>query len=392
MYNNVESCYNKFIVLGGFMSIILYIGVFILNIIYIFLKLFPTKNKIVFISRQSDKPSLDFRMLAKEINKTDNTIKIVFLNKRTRKNIKDNLKNIKNTFFQMYHLATSKVCITDGYNITISNLKHKKNLTIIQMWHALGAIKKFGYQTLNTPRKIKIAKILHMHKNYDYIISGSKAMTRYFSKAFNYPQSYFVNLGLPRIDYILSYNKINRNKIYKKYPELIKRKTILYVPTFRDDNNYKIDELINNVNLNKYALIIKEHPNMNIDKSRKIKNLFYCEDFTSLQLLSIADIVVTDYSAISIEASILEKPVYLYVYDYEEYRNNPGLNIDLEKAFPRYVFKDAKSLFENIDKNKYDLNVIRNFKNKYICNTHGTVTKNICNFILKKGVYYDKEN
>ena len=131
---------------------------------------------------------------------------------------------------------------------------------------------------------------------------------------------------------------------------------------------------------------------MNIDKSRKIKNLFYCEDFTSLQLLSIADIVVTDYSAISIEASILEKPVYLYVYDYEEYRNNPGLNIDLEKAFPRYVFKDAKSLFENIDKNKYDLNVIRNFKNKYICNTHGTVTKNICNFILKKGVYYDKEN
>ena len=374
------------------MSVILYVGVFVLNIIYIFFKLFPTRKKIVFISRQSDKPSLDFRMLAKEINKTDSTIKIVFLTKKTRKNIKDNLKNIKIIFLQMYHLATSKVCITDGYNITISNLKHKKNLTIIQMWHALGAIKKFGYQTLNTPKKLKIAKILCMHKNYDYIISGSKDMTKYFSKAFNYPQSYFVNLGLPRIDYILSSNKINRNKIYKKYPELIKRKTILYVPTFRDDNNYKIDELINNVNLNKYALIIKEHPNMNIDKSKKVKNLFYCEEFTSLQLLSIADIIITDYSAISIEASILEKPVYLYVYDYDEYRNNPGLNIDLEKAFPRYIFKDAKSLFENIDKNKYDLNVIRNFKNKYICNTHGTVTKNICNFILKKGVYYDKEN
>ena len=48
----------------------------------------------------------------------------------------------------MYYLATSKVCVLDGYCIPASILKHKKKLKIIQIWHASGAIKKFGYQIL----------------------------------------------------------------------------------------------------------------------------------------------------------------------------------------------------------------------------------------------------
>ena len=45
------------------MVFILYLLVFYLNLVYFILKLLPTKNKIVFISRQTDKPSLDFRVL-----------------------------------------------------------------------------------------------------------------------------------------------------------------------------------------------------------------------------------------------------------------------------------------------------------------------------------------
>jgi hypothetical protein len=41
------------------------------------------------------------------------------------------------------------------------------------MWHALAAIKKFGYQTIGYPDglKPKIAKVLCMHKNYHYLIT-----------------------------------------------------------------------------------------------------------------------------------------------------------------------------------------------------------------------------
>jgi len=300
------------------------------------------------------------------------------------KNSKEILKNINTLIKEMYYLATSKVCITDGYNIPISVLTHKKDLIIIQIWHSLGAIKKFGYQSLNTDRKKEIASLLKMHKNYNYIISGSKEMTRYFSKAFGYKKEVFYPLGLPRLDYILNYNEINKKKIYSAYPEFKKKKIILYVPTFRDNNYYKINELIKAINLKKYVLIIKIHPNMSY-KIAEEKNVYTCEDFTSLQLISVADHIITDYSAISIEAAILEKPVYLYVYDIEEYKRNPGINLDLKKMLPKYVFKNEKDLYEKLSKEKYDKKIIKAFKEKYVCNDKGTVTNNLVQFIIEKG-------
>lgn len=367
------------------------IGIIGLKFIYIFMKLIPTKNKIVFISRQNDNPSIDFRMIRDEIEKNYSDIKIVFVTKKMEKNLKSILKNFKFILIQMYHLATSKVCITDGYNIPVSVLNHKKNLKIIQIWHSLSAIKKFGYQTLDTQKKKKIAQILCMHKNYDYLISGSKAMVKYFSKSFNYNKDKFYSLGLPRIDYLIKYNDVNKTKVYKRYPNFKDKKIILYVPTFRENDNYKINELIKSVDLQKYILIIKVHPNMNYSIKKK-KNVYICKDFSSLQLLSVADYVITDYSAISVEAAVLNKPIYIYAYDLEEYSKYPGINIDLQKYFPKLVFKDANDLFRILDKEKYNLEIVQKYKNKFVVKTDGNITKDITKFIIKVGGFDDKKN
>ena len=373
------------------MVFILYLLVFYLNLVYFILKLLPTKNKIVFISRQTDKPSLDFRLLKKEIETIDKSIKIVFVTKKMKKNLFDGIKNIINIFIQLYHLATSKVCITDGYNISISVLKHKKKLKVFQIWHSLGAIKKFGYQTLNTTKSKKIADILKMHNNYDYITCSSNEMIKYFSKSFNYEKEKFIPIGLPRIDYLLKNVKKNRKKIYSIYPKLKNKKIILYAPTFRDNNYYKINELIEAIDLKKYILIIKIHPNMNYKINYK-KNVYTCDEFTTLQLLSIANHVITDYSGISIEASILEKPVYLYVYDLKEYSKNPGININLKKELPNYVFKDEKELYQTLNSNSYDIDVIKKYKQKYVTYCDGLVTKRLAKFIIEKGFNNEEVN
>lgn len=373
------------------MVIILYVFVYLLKLVYFCLKLLPTKNKIVFISRQTDKPSLDFRRLAKEIGNLDKNIEIVFVTKKMKKNIIDGIRNVFNIFIQMYHLATSKVCITDGYNIPISVLKHKNELKVFQLWHSLGAIKKFGYQTLNTNKSKKIAKVLKMHKNYDYITCSSKEMIKYFSKSFNYKKKNFVPIGLPRIDYLLKYTKRNKKKIYTTYPEFKNKKIILYAPTFRDNDNYKINELINTIDLKKHILIIKVHPNMNYKINYK-NNVYTCEDYTSLQLLSVANYVITDYSGFSIEASVLEKPVYLYVYDLKEYGSNPGINLDLKKELPGYVFEDANLLYKKLINESYDMDVIKKYKSKYVTYCDGTVTRKLAMFILEKGFRNEENN
>ena len=373
------------------MVFILYLLVFYLNLVYFILKLLPTKNKIVFISRQTDKPSLDFRLLKKEIETIDKSIKIVFVTKKMKKNLFDGIKNIINIFIQLYHLATSKVCITDGYNISISVLKHKKKLKVFQIWHSLGAIKKFGYQSLNADKSKKIAKVLKMHKNYDYITCSSNEMIKYFSKSFNYKKEKFIPIGLPRIDYLLKNTKKNKKKIYFAYPEFKNKKIILYAPTFRDNNYYKINELIEAIDLKKYILIIKIHPNMNYKINYK-KNVYTCDEFTTLQLLSIANHVITDYSGISIEASVLDKPVYLYVYDLKEYSKNPGININLKKELPNYVFKDEKELYKSLNSNTYNIDVIKRFKQKYVPYYDGMITRRLANIIIEKGFKNEEVN
>ena len=368
------------------MYLFLYLYVFLLKFIYFFLKLFPIKNKIVFVSRQSDKPSLDLLMLAKKINELDKDVKVVFVTKRATKNVVAILKSSIILLRQMYHMATSKVCITDGYNIAVSVLNHKKRLIIVQLWHSLGAIKKFGYQTLYSSRDKRIAEIMKMHKNYDYVNGCSKGMIKYYSKVFGYEEDKLYPFGLPRVNYLISNYDSMKDKVYSIYPKLKNKKIILYIPTFRDNDNYKINELISSIDLEKYVLIIKKHPRMNVQIDPQ-DGLYICNEFNSFSLLPVADYIITDYSGMMIEAAAIDKPIYLYVYDLDDYKNNPGINMNLENEFKGYVFKDASDLYNCLDSQKYNYSLLEKFKNKYVVSIKGDITDNIANFILEKGVY-----
>jgi ATP-dependent DNA ligase len=76
---------------------------------------------------------------------------------------KDKAYLILQVLNEMFHLATSKYCIIDSYVIPVSILKHRNKLVIIQIWHALGAIKKFGYASLGL--KESDLKLLKEYRN-----------------------------------------------------------------------------------------------------------------------------------------------------------------------------------------------------------------------------------
>ncbi len=354
-----------------------------LKVVYFFLKFLPIKkNKVLFISRQSNKPSIDFLILEKELRKLK--FKTILITKKIEKGFVNYIKYYFNLHKQMYHLATSKICIIDSYCIPVCILKHKKSLVVIQMWHAMGAIKQFGYQTLSKEagRNTKIAHVMCMHKNYNYVLSGSESMIEPFSKAFNISSSKIIVNGLPRIDYIIDNKKILSKKIKMDHKLLKLKKNVLYVPTFRRNESVKINELINNFDFDKFNLIIKLHPSSNV--KIKNKNVLTCSGYSSLQLLTIADYVITDYSAISIEAASLDIPIYLFLYDYEQYVDKNGVNIDLFKEFGKYASKDIKPILKSIKKEKYNMDIVYNFKNKYLDSDYGKYTDKLVSFIIDK--------
>ena len=199
-------------------------GIAVLNVIYTFIKLFPTQNKIVMLSRQSNIPSMEFRMLRDEILEQDEKIKVVLLSKMLGDSIRSKAGYCLHLFTQMYHIATAKVVILDSYCIAVSVLKHKKSLKVIQMWHSIGTMKKFGYSALDTEEGSghDLAYTMKMHRNYDYIFASSEAYKEDLAKGFNYGTEKIITMPLPRVDLLKSsdYCKKTRERIYSKYPML----------------------------------------------------------------------------------------------------------------------------------------------------------------------------
>ena len=373
-------------------NFVLKIGIAILNGIYCIIKLFPTKqNKITFISRQSNQVSLDFKMLAAKLKEKDENLQIVFLCKTLGKSIKKEIAYSFHMIRQMYHIATSKVVILDSYCIPICILKHKKGLVVFQIWHALGSLKKFGYSTLDKKdgRSSKIAKTMKMHKNYTYILTSSSVSKKFFQEAFGAKDKQMIIGNLPRVDFLKS-DKVKQKmikKFQKSYPETQNgKKNILYCPTKRKDTSIPIEEMIKDIPFDKYNFIVKLHDGKEIvfvDGIKIARGRF----FTGLELLHVADYIITDNSAIVYEAAITKKPIYFYVYDYDTYQIDRGTYISYLEEMPGPISKEFSKIMQSIQENQYDVQKIEKFCNKYIENLDKNATTQLANLILENMKY-----
>ncbi len=101
-------------------------GICILNVIYGILKLLPQQKKVVFLSRQSDSPSIDITMLQDKITELHPDYKTIVLCKKLNNGISSAIEYCFHMLRQMYHLATSEIAILDSYCIAVSIMHHQK--------------------------------------------------------------------------------------------------------------------------------------------------------------------------------------------------------------------------------------------------------------------------
>jgi len=366
---------------------ILYIARAMMNFIYFLIKLFPMqKNKILLMSRQSDQPNIDFKLIEEEIKSRNKQMKVVTLCKKIPREF---LKKIGYCFYLikcMYHIATAKICIVNGYVIPVSILQHKKKLIIMQIWHAMGAIKQFGLQITDKREgnRSNIAKIMRMHQNYTNITCTSEVTKKIYAQAFQTEEDKILTLGMPRVDYLLGKDGIIDEKIqevYKQYPKLKIKKNILYVPTFRKGKRIELETIINAFSKEKYNLIIRLHP---LDETKVEDEFLIDNQYQTMDLLKIADYVITDYSAIAFEAAVLKKKLFFYLYDIQEYQEERGLNISLKQEMPSVTYNNVAQIAETIEKQTYNEKEWERFREKYIETCDSDNTKRIVDYLLEK--------
>ena len=340
--------------------------------------LFPQRRKIVLLSRQAARP-LDFALLEPELSRRFPGRRIVWccVAEIGRMSVSLMVR-------QIWHVATAELCLVDGYVPAVSLPKRHRS-RVVQVWHALGAIKKFGYQALDTPagRPSRIARELRMHRGYDLVIAGLPGAVPVFSEAFDVPEEKIAALGLPRVDYLRSPSFAERRRkrftradrvlaeAFVRYPEDVReRPLVLYAPTFRKANAdehwlaHAVDDLRQALAGANVRIAVAGHPleHAHDEAGEAGAPVAFVHGVATIDLLHAASYVVTDYSTVAFEAGFAERPVLFYVPDIDEYRLSPGLNIDPLRDLPTLSSQSAAGLAPVIAGEKpYDAGAFRAF-------------------------------
>lgn len=352
------------------MNTIIKVAVAVLRVLYVPYKIFlKPRDKITMLSRQYNEEPISFRLTREALESMDPEVEVVTLAKKIEGNVFQKIGYCFHILRQMYHIATSKIVIVDGFCIPVSVLNHKKEQKFVQMWHALNIIKKFGYLALDKPAGVssQLAKNMCMHRNYTHIVAGSLKTGEILVRSFDAKDAEVVILGLPYLDYIMSRDSKIIDKIRNKYPQLKEKETILYAPTFRKYRQVDISWIEEMIDLDKYNVIVKLHP---VDRKgvvdKRDSRIVYDEEFSTYEWLWTCDSVITDYSGIGMESALLDKKLYFYLYDREVYEQEVGLNIDLyQEPISKYVCETAELLKERLQE-EYDFGLLKAYREEYV--------------------------
>lgn len=362
----------------------------ILALFYPFTFLFRVhQNRITFISLEHDNLSKDFKILHDELNaKQEYEIKPLLF--KFQPTFLGQLQYGLACIQQLFVLQSSKLVIIDYNNFVISKFPHRKEVKVLEIWHATAALKNFGNCV---QRDYEI-------KNYDYAIANSDFYKGVYAQAFNLPEENVLVTGIPNNDKIFDDHFVQDTKVrlLEKYPVLANKKVITYAPTFRGRiSTYFKEAKIDLARVHQalgedYVIIYKAHPLISGSAYENNPHVLFIEEEPISSIFCVTDVLITDYSAIAVDWMVFDKPIIAYVPDFKSYSKKPGLTIDYLQEFPGAVTFNEGELIQALqetDSTSYQKERALFFKKTYnYCDGKATerVLKVIENLMTEKTV------
>ncbi|QMT20546.1 CDP-glycerol glycerophosphotransferase family protein [Bacillus velezensis] len=286
-------------------------------------------------------------------------------------------------------LFKSKVVITDNYFLMTSVLNRRPQTTCIQVWHANGSLKKFGLEDVTNQNRpaSDISRFKKVYRSFDFVTVGSDAMADVFKKSFGLRDGQLLKTGIPLTDV---YYEEHKPELKHKWP----KKIILYAPTFRDYDmqSFRLpftEEQLTNALNGEYMLLVKLHPAVlhQISASFESELIKNVSDMRLHDLLKAADILITDYSSVPFEFALLNKPIFFFTYDLEEYDQKRGLIDNYTSVIPGKACHDSEALLEEMTKKPFRAEELKRFSDKWNMYSDGNSSSKLLQFAEEQITY-----
>ena len=353
----------------------------------------------------SDNPRAIYEALIND-SKYSNLKYIWDINNHKQKNIYlDDVKIIDyNSLSFFYYMCKAKYWII---NCKMPEyIVKKENQIYLQTWHGT-PLKRLGHDIqvsedttfyrsgLNYEEMCKTYDV--DVEKYNYMISPNKFCTEVFQSSFGINKERLIETGYPRNDFITNATKEDIINIKNKYHLPLDKKIILYAPTWRDNSYnvsgytfelkadfYKWKEILKD----EYIIVFKPHYLIvnKYENNEDLKDFLYSIPANAEinELYVISDSMITDYSSVFYDYAVLNRPMYFYMYDLEEYREElRGFYLDVYTELPGKIFEDEDMLLNDIKNNVYDYESLKIFNERFSHAQTGNCAQKVIDIVFE---------
>ena len=364
---------------------------------------------VIFISFHgrgySDNPRAIYEQMKKDERFKDYRF-IWFIKNHEKKNIKIAGAEIKEYFSipYFYYLSKAKYWVI---NCKMPDYICKKPSQIyLQTWHGT-PLKRLGHDII-APKDATFYRSGMTYKQmcatydidvarYNYMISPNKFCTEVFQTAFGIDRQRLIETGYPRNDFITNANEEDIKKLKQKFDLPLDKKIVLYAPTWRDNSYvaagytfelkadfYQWKEILGD----DYIVIFKPHYLIinNYANDHSLDGFLYSisADAEINELYVLSDILITDYSSVFFDYAVLNRPVYFYMYDLEEYKDElRGFYLDIHTELPGKVYEDEETMLKDVKNEIYDYSYLKIFNERFNSEQTGNCAQKVIDIVFQ---------
>ncbi len=303
-------------------------------------------------------------------------------------------------FMKLYARAGC-VVICDNF-LPAASCRKRKETKVVQLWHACGALKKFGYDTADDiPRQYHG----NVFRNTTLVTVSAPRCVKPFASAMRLTEKQVRPLGVSRTDLYFQENwrESCRKEFYRLYPQAAGKRVVLWAPTFRGNPGAPTLPALDLKALQerlgeKWLVLSRVHPHMH--EAYKETD---CKMPTE-RLFPVVDVLIADYSSLIFEYLLFDKPLVLYAPDLEEYEKKrgfylnygaiPGYQVKVEEALADAVMQEYRTVRQKCpagqdcpDMPENDSRLLRakreQFLEAYMSGCDGQATRRIAGYILR---------
>lgn len=234
-------------------------------------------------------------------------------------------------------LQRARVTVIDNAWLPAHITTPRAGCSVIQVWHAEGAYKRFGHAARGASGGADGALHELIHSGYSDALVSSESVRPAYAEAFRMPLDRVHAVGPLRGAWLANSAAVALRKatLLARYPELSGKRVLLYAPTFRGRGAQRETQLTIRPEAIAAALppdwvvALKAHPLVPITAQLASGGCVTLSAATPIdELFPIADALFTDYSSSIFLWSLLERPLLLAVADADAYAQDPGLFFD----------------------------------------------------------------